>query len=94
MRFVRVADEGTPGIVKSWARGFPLFDQILKRCFSDNGEDDIANDAVRLRQRRIGKPEQQIGLPGDPTEIVEQRFVDAALRFGVYAVDGVHEEVQ
>jgi hypothetical protein len=64
-------DEGTAGTVKGWPRRSPLFDEIVTRRFSHDGKDDIANNSVRLRQRRIGEPEQQICLPGDPSEVVE-----------------------
>ncbi len=83
MEFVRVPDGSAQRRAVTRSGRSPLFDQRPQRWLVDDREDDVANDAVGMREGGIGDVKEEALLTADSFEILKQLVLDASLGAGV-----------
>lgn len=85
MEFVRVPDGSAQRRAVTRSGRSPLFDQRPQRWLVDDREDDVANDAVGMREGGIGDVKEEALLTADSFEILKQLVLDASLGAGLMA---------
>jgi hypothetical protein len=93
VRFIGVADEAAQRIAEPRPGRFPFFDQRLERRLAHDREDNVAYDAVGLRERCVGEREEYVRPAGNAFRIVEECLTNAAIGLRVDAMDGIHEQI-